>query len=89
MKEPAVLIGLIASIAVAVLTQIAGSGLVNGNGLVLVNDIAALIPIVVGIITRQLVTPVASPTLPIGTPVTTPTGQPAIVNGAAPSSVAS
>ena len=79
--EPAVILGLLGSILVAILTQVAGSGLIDGKGLVLVNDLVALIPIVVGIITRQLVTPVADPTLPVGTTVTTPDNTKATVVG--------
>lgn len=33
---------------------------------------------------RSQVTPTAAPVLPIGTPVETPSGAPAVVNGAAP-----
>ena len=35
-----------------------------------------------GLVTRSQVTPVASPQLPVGTPVVTPSGQPAIVKPA-------
>ena len=82
--EPAVILGLLGSILVAILTQVAGSGLIDGKGLVLVNDLVALIPIVVGIITRQLVTPVAAPVLPVGTQVTTPDNTKATVVGGGP-----
>jgi hypothetical protein len=88
-REPAIWIGALASIAVAILVQIAGSGLVDGKGLVIVNDLVVLIPIVAGIIIRSFVTPTAAPVLSIGTPVTTPgsAGMPglaAVVSGASP-----
>ena len=41
---------------------------------------------IVALIVRQAVTPMVSPRLRIGTKVTTPTGAPAIVSGASPSS---
>ena len=40
---------------------------------------------VFALIVRQVVTPTASPKLPIGTKVTTPAGAPAVVSGASPS----
>ena len=41
----------------------------------------ALVVAVLALIVRQSVTPVSAPTLPIGQPVTTPTGQAAVVAG--------
>jgi hypothetical protein len=41
----------------------------------------ALVVASLALIVRQSVTPVSAPTLPIGQPVTTPTGQAAVVAG--------
>lgn len=56
-SEPAVLITLLGTIIVAIAQQIVGSGIVTGNGLNVLNAIIAVIPVIAGIITRQLVTP--------------------------------
>lgn len=55
--EPAVVITLIGTIIVAIAQQIVGSGIVTGNGLNVLNAIIAVIPVIAGIVTRQLVTP--------------------------------
>lgn len=60
--EPAVWIGLIASILVAVITQVVGSGLItNADGLNTLNALITIIPVVAGLLIRQFVTPVATP----------------------------
>lgn len=78
-RNPALIIGLVVTILVGALEQIAGSGIVNGNGLVLVNDLVSALPFIGTLLIHQLVTPVASPVLPINTPVTTPNGGTAVV----------
>lgn len=89
MRYPAAVIGLIATILVGALQQIAGSGLVDGHGLVFVNDLVTAIPIVAGLLIHQLVTPTAAPVLPFGTQVRLPGQDPdakpaGIVSGASP-----
>lgn len=59
-REPAVIIGLIATIAVGVIQQVLGSGLVTSTGTVEVLNLAvSIIPVVAGIVIRNFVTPVA------------------------------
>ena len=56
--EPAVIIGLVASIIVLVAQQVLGSGVVtNANGVSILNLIISIVPLIAGIITRQFVTP--------------------------------
>lgn len=69
-REPAVWLGLIGSILIGILHQLVGAGLISADASQTTeNLITTLIPFVVTIILRQLVTPVAAPTLPAGTTV--------------------
>lgn len=56
-KEPAAWIGLAATIIVGALTTVAGSGLVHGGTLDLVNVLVSVVPLIAGLIARQFVTP--------------------------------
>ena len=58
-NEPAVVIGLVGTIIVGALTTVAGSGLVTGSGLDVVNALITIVPLIFGLITRNFVTPVA------------------------------
>lgn len=57
--EPAAWIGLAGTIIVAALTSVAGSGLVSGGSLDVVNALISIVPLVFGLITRQFVSPVS------------------------------
>lgn len=57
--EPAALIGLAATVIVGALTTVAGSGLISGNGLDVVNLLITVVPLVAGLIARNFVSPVA------------------------------
>ena len=59
--EPAAWIGLIATVLVGVLTQVAGSGLISDKGVDVLNTLIAVIPVIAGLIIRQFVTPVPTP----------------------------
>lgn len=83
MREPVLLVNLVKTILV----------LLIAFGVPLTGDQTAAILGLVGIIatmgigawiTRALVTPIAAPVLPTGTPVTTPEGGNAVVSGASP-----
>lgn len=56
--EPVAWIGVFGTIIVGALTTFAGSGLVSGGSLDLVNTLIAVIPFVAGLIARRFVTPV-------------------------------
>ena len=92
-RQPAFWIGLILSIVVAVLSALTKDGLISEAVAGKVTDAAnalaqlatILAPVSAGLLIRTQVTPVASPALPVGTAVTTPTG-PATVVAAPPAS---
>ena len=57
-KEPAVVIGLVASIIVVVAQQVAASGIVTSAGAVQwLNLIISVVPLIAGLLTRSQVTP--------------------------------
>jgi hypothetical protein len=61
-REPAVIIGLIATIIVGIAQQIADSGLVSNAGAVsVIGLIVTVIPLIASAIIRGFVTPVAAP----------------------------
>lgn len=61
-REPAVLIGLAASIIVLVAQQVLSSGIVSSAGAVqVIGLIISVVPLIAGVITRAFVTPVAAP----------------------------
>ena len=61
-KEPAVIIGLAASIIVLVAQQVLSSGIVSSAGVVqVIGLIVSIVPLLAGILTRAFVTPVAAP----------------------------
>jgi uncharacterized membrane protein len=76
-REPVVWIGIIVSCIIAVLSVLTGQGVVSdalaGNITDGVNAVAQLLvilsPIIAAILSRPTVTPVAQPSLPVGTPV--------------------
>lgn len=59
-NEPAAFIGLAATIIVGALTTVAGSGLVHGGTLDLVNALVTIVPLIAGLVARRFVTPVAA-----------------------------
>lgn len=67
-REPALIVGLIGSILVLALEQIAGSGVVTGRGVDLVNSLVTILPLVFAAITRQLVYAPASLAFPLPVP---------------------
>lgn len=71
--EPAAWLGLAATIVVSVLTQVAGSGLIDAKGLDVLNTLIAIIPLIAGLVIRQFVTPVAAP---VAAPTPTPPSVP-------------
>ena len=69
-REPAVLIGLIASLIVLVAQQVLDSGIVSNAGAVqVIGLIVSIVPLIAGLLIRTFVTPVAAPQLPAGTTV--------------------
>ena len=61
-KEPALWIGLIGSIVLAVAQAVAGSGVISANaGQTLLNVVGTLVPLIVGIVTRFFVSPATTP----------------------------
>ncbi len=57
-KEPAVVLGLIASIIVLIAQQILTSGIVtNASGVNVLNLVISVVPLIASIITRQFVSP--------------------------------
>lgn len=91
-REPLRLIGIAASIALAIVQTLAGQGVISAVAAGHANDLIAdivgiltiLAPWIAAELARPSVTPVAAPVLPIQTPVTTPSGAPAVVSGASP-----
>ena len=60
--EPALIIGLIASIIVGVAQQVSDSGIVsNAGGVQLLGLLITIVPLIAGAIIRNFVTPVGSP----------------------------
>jgi len=90
-REPAFWIGLIVTLIIGVLTTLTGEGVISdalaGRITDFVNAFAELAvlfaPLIAGLLIRQNVTPTASPVLPAGTSVTTPSGAPATVKSVA------
>lgn len=70
-RQPALWIGLLASLVIGILTAISGPGIiVAGNtAQTIANLITVLAPVISAFIIRNFVTPVASPKLPAGTTV--------------------
>lgn len=76
-REPAFWIGLAVTLVLGVVSTLAGEGLISdtlaGEATELTNAIAQLLvllaPVITGVLIRPNVTPVAAPSLPIGTPV--------------------
>jgi len=59
--EPAVLIGLIASIIVLIAQQVLASGIVSSTGAIgVLNLVVSIVPLIAGLIIRQFVTPAPS-----------------------------
>ena len=59
--EPAVIIGLIASIIVLIAQQVISSGIISSTGaLQVLGLIVSIVPLIAGLITRQFVSPAAS-----------------------------
>lgn len=82
-REPAVVIGIIAAAALAVVQSLAGSGVVGQDvadtiGKALAPDGGWAVPIIVAVVTRFFVTSATAPTVKEGTEVTvlTPAGEP-------------
>jgi len=86
-REPAFWIGLIVTIIIGAVTTLLGEGVISdalaGKITDFVNAIAELAvllaPLIAGLLIRQNVTPTSAPVLAAGTPVTTPGGNPAVV----------
>jgi len=86
-REPAVWIGLLGTIALGIITTLAGQGFVSDltagkltDGVNAVVQLATLLaPLIAGILIRGGVTPTTAPKLDVGTVVTTPSGAPAAV----------
>ena len=77
--NPVRLVGIITAVVIAVLEALSKEGLISNDlGLSLINLIMILSPIIAAEIARRFVTPVASPSLPVGTKVevVTPGNQP-------------
>jgi len=84
-RQPAFWIGLIVSLILGVVTTLSGNGLIsdalNNQITDTVNAVAQaavlLAPLITGLLIRPTVTPVAAPSLPVGTTVevVTPEGQ--------------
>lgn len=69
-REPAFWLGLIGSVLVGILHQLVGAGLITPDtAQTMENLVTTLVPFIVTIILRQMVTPVLAPKLPEGTPV--------------------
>lgn len=76
-REPAVWVGLIATIALAVISALAGQGFISEALSGKLTDMtnaavglaATLTPLITALVIRQGVTSVAEPKLPVGTPV--------------------
>lgn len=87
-REPAFWIGLAVSVTVAVLGVLTGQGVISQitsgtvtDAVTALASLATIIaPLIAGILIKRQVTPVASPVLPAGTPVTTPDGKLAVVS---------
>lgn len=82
-RNPVLVIGILAAAIIAGVQQAVGSGVLGADVAdtvvkALSPDGGWLIPIILAIVTRFFVTPVAAPALPVGTEVTviTPAGQP-------------
>ena len=81
-REPAVVIGIVAAAALAVIQSLAGSGVIGQDaadtiGKALAPDGGWAVPIIVAIVTRFFVTSASAPTIKEGTEVTvvTPPGE--------------
>ena len=76
-REPAVIIGTIATILVGIVATLTGNGFISdvaaGKATDIINSAAQLLlllaPLLAGLAIRQNVTPTAAPTLPTGTVV--------------------
>lgn len=85
-RQPVVWIGIIASVAVAVVQALLGQGVISdvtaGKAVDTVNALGQILtvlaPVIAALVARTQVTPVSSPVLPQGTKVTvvTPPGSP-------------
>jgi hypothetical protein len=75
-RQPAFWIGLIASLAIALILGLSGPGIVivGQPALTAAHVIAIVAPILSNCLTRSFVTPISAPVLPIGTAGTTPEG---------------
>lgn len=79
-REPAFWIGLVVTIIVGLISTLTENGVISealkGRIQDLTNAIAQLLvllaPLIAGLLIRQQVTPVAAPSLPVGTPVLIP-----------------
>ena len=86
-REPAFWIGLAVTLILGVVSTLLGEGVISdalaGRIVDLTNAVAQLLvvlaPLIAGLLIRQQVTPVAAPSLPVNTPVTTPEGGTAVV----------
>lgn len=58
-NEPVAVIGVLGTIIVGALTTIAGSGLVSGGSLDVVNLLITIVPVIAGLIGRRFVSPIA------------------------------
>jgi hypothetical protein len=90
-KEPVAWVGVISAFVIAAIQTANGQGLISdalaGRAVDLTTNslvplAVVLVPIIAAFFQRKAVTPVAAPTLPAGTPVTTPDGTPATVKPA-------
>lgn len=61
-REPAVLIGLAASLVVLIAQQVLASGIVSSAGVISVLGlVVSIVPLIAGVVIRAFVTPVAAP----------------------------
>lgn len=89
-REPAFWIGLAVTIVSGIVATLLGEGVISdalaGRITDAVEALAQLgvvfAPLIAGLLIRQKVTPVAAPVLPNNTPVTTPSGDQAVVKPA-------
>jgi hypothetical protein len=86
-REPVFWIGLIATIAIGIVSTLSGQGILSDamagkitDGVkALVQILTLMAPLLAGWVARKGVTPLVAPVLEIGTPVTTANGGPAQV----------
>ena len=81
-SEPAFWLGLLGSVFAFIIQNLVGHGTISADtGTTIVNLVTGLASFVAGILIRGNVTPLAAPTLPVGTQVTTPDNTKATVVG--------